>query len=135
MAGSRRMASANDVATSGAIPRWLVATLLFALKVPGKVVLQKEGRGKYVGVMLTVDWPYESGYWWGEGDWLIWTDETGWPPRYHGTGSEEYFNSGWCRFDRKAVSGFVVADLVERAICGGRAGAIVLADAQKVVLT
>ena len=76
-------------------------------KVPGKVVLQKEGRGKYVGVMLTVDWPYESGYWWGEGDWMIWTDENDWPPSYHGTGSEEYFNSGWCQFDRKAVSGFV----------------------------
>ncbi|MBN2578544.1 MAG: DUF2961 domain-containing protein [Pirellulales bacterium] len=24
-----------------------------------------------------------------------------------GTGSEEYFNSGWCRFDRKVVSGFL----------------------------
>jgi hypothetical protein len=56
--------------------------------------------------MLTVDWPYE--FWWGEGDWQIWTDESGWPPSYHGTGSEEYFNSGWCRFDRKAVSGFVM---------------------------
>ena len=77
-------------------------------KVPGKVVLEKEGRGKYVGVMLTVDWPYEAGYWWGEGDWMIWTDENGWPPSYHGTGSEEYFNSGWCQFDRKAVSGFVM---------------------------
>ena len=77
-------------------------------KVPGKVVLQGEGRGKYVGVMLTVDWPYESGYWWGEGDWMIWTDEDRWPPSYHGTGSEEYFNSGWCLFDRKAVSGFVM---------------------------
>jgi hypothetical protein len=76
-------------------------------KVPCKVVLEKAGRGKYVGVMLTVDWPYETGYWWGEGDWLIWTDEDGWPPSYHGTGSEEYFNSGWCQFDRKAVSGFV----------------------------
>lgn len=74
--------------------------------VPVKTVLQKEGRGKYVGVMLTVDWPYE--FWWGEGDWQIWTDESGWPPSYHGTGSEEYFNSGWCRFDRKAVSGFVM---------------------------
>jgi hypothetical protein len=38
---------------------------------------------------------------------MIWTDENGWPPSYHGTGSEEYFNSGWCRFDRKAVSGVV----------------------------
>jgi len=55
--------------------------------------------------MLEVDWPYRS--WWGEGDWLIWTDENAWPPSYHGTGSEEYFNSGWCLFDRKAVSGYV----------------------------
>jgi predicted enzyme related to lactoylglutathione lyase len=53
-----------------------------------------------------VDWPYDK-KWWGEGDVLIWTDENGWPPSYHGTGSEEYFNSGWCTFDRKAVSGFV----------------------------
>ena len=35
------------------------------------------------------------------------SDENSWPPSYHGTGSEEYFNSGWCQFDRKAVSGFV----------------------------
>jgi hypothetical protein len=55
--------------------------------------------------MLSIDWP--SYAWWGEGDWLIWADQEGWPPDYHGTGSEEYFNSGWCRFDRKAVSGFV----------------------------
>ncbi len=52
----------------------------------------------------SLDWPHE--HWWGEGDWLIWTDRDQWPPSYHGTGSEEYFNSGWCRFDRKAVSGF-----------------------------
>ena len=73
--------------------------------VPVQTVLQRQGRGKYVGVMLTIDWPYN--YWWGEGDWQIWTDESGWPPSYHGTGSEEYFNSGWGQFDRKAVSGFV----------------------------
>jgi hypothetical protein len=73
--------------------------------VPGNVVLARRGQGKYVGVMPHVDWPLET--WWGEGDWLVWTDENGWPPSYHGTGSEEYFNSGWCQFDRKAVSGFV----------------------------
>jgi hypothetical protein len=73
--------------------------------VPCQVVLDRRGRGKYVGVMLNVDWP--SFEWWGEGDWLIWSDEDAWPPSYHGTGSEEYFNSGWCQFDRKAVSGFV----------------------------
>ena len=75
------------------------------LNVPANVVLNRRGQGKYVGVMLHVDWPLET--WWGEGDWLIWTDENAWPPSYHGTGSEEYFNSGWCQFDRKAVSGFV----------------------------
>ena len=78
----------------------------FGLKhVPGHVVLEREGRGKYVGVLLREDWPHEG--WWGEGDWMIWSDETAWPPSYHGTGSEEYFNSGWCLFDRKAVSGYI----------------------------
>lgn len=72
---------------------------------PGHDVLEAQGPGKYVGVLLRADWPHEG--WWGEGDWLIWTDEDGWPPGYHGTGSEEYFNSGWCLFDRKAVSGSV----------------------------
>jgi hypothetical protein len=75
------------------------------MNVPCHTVLDRRGRGKYVGVMLQVDWP--SVEWWGEGDWLIWSDENAWPPSYHGTGSEEYFNSGWCQFDRKAVSGFV----------------------------
>jgi len=76
---------------------------------PVHVALERDtGPGKYVGLLLHVGWPYSS--WWGEGDWLIWTDEDGWPPSYHGTGSEEYFNSGWCEFDRKAVSGFVVKD-------------------------
>lgn len=80
-----------------------------ARRVPVHVVLERAaGPGKYVGVLLHVGWPHKS--WWGEGDWLIWTDEDGWPPSYHGTGSEEYFNSGWCEFDRKAVSGFVAKD-------------------------
>lgn len=69
-------------------------------------ILERNGvKGKYVGVLLQVHWPHEI--WWGEGDWLIWTDEDTWPPSYHGTGSEEYFNSGWGNFDRKAISGFI----------------------------
>lgn len=75
------------------------------LDIPGKMFLNRRGKGKYVGSMLQLAWDSED--WWGEGDWLIWTDESEWPPSYHGTGSEEYFNSGWCMFDRKAVSGFV----------------------------
>jgi hypothetical protein len=73
--------------------------------IPVHMVLDRKGPGKYVGVLLHVQWPHKD--WWGEGDWLIWTDEQDWPPSYHGTGSEEYFNSGWCSFDRKAVSGFI----------------------------
>ncbi|MBN1590159.1 MAG: DUF2961 domain-containing protein [Pirellulales bacterium] len=77
-----------------------------AKKQPVHTVLDVEKkRGKYVGVFLHVDWPSKP--WWGEGDWLIWADEDGWPPAYHGTGSEEYFNSGWCKFDQKAVSGII----------------------------
>lgn len=82
------------------------ATPKFGKKdIPCKVFLDRRGKGKYVGTMLQIDWPREM--WWGEGDWLFWTDEVEWPPSYHGTGSEEYFNSGWGMFDRKAISGFV----------------------------
>lgn len=74
---------------------------------PFLITLQKNsGPGKYVGTLMHVAWPHRD-IWWGEGDWLIWTDEEGFPPSYHGTGSEEYFNSGWCYFDRKAVSGYI----------------------------
>lgn len=93
-------------ATWSESPAATEATPKFGPKnVPCQVVLDRNGRGKYVGVLLHVDWP--SLEWWGEGDWIIWSDEDGWPPSYHGTGSEEYFNSGWCQFDRKAISGFV----------------------------
>jgi hypothetical protein len=61
----------------------------------------KNCRGKYVGNMMHVALPYPT--WWGEGDWLIWSDESGFPPGYHGTGTEEYYNSGWCWFDNKAI--------------------------------
>ena len=73
---------------------------------PFQILLDaKNCRGKYVGNMMHVAWPYRI--WWGEGDWLIWSDESGFPPGYHGTGTEEYYNSGWCWFDRKAISGFI----------------------------
>ena len=75
------------------------------LEVPGHVLLEAEGPGKYVGAILHLDWPHED--WWGEGDVMIWTDEEGWPPGYHGTGTEEYFNGGFKVFDRTAVSGYI----------------------------
>jgi hypothetical protein len=76
------------------------------LSVPAHPVLDREGRGKYVGTLLHIDWPFWLP-WWGEGDWLFWTDEQAWPPSYHGTGSEEYFNCGWTLFERKAMSGYI----------------------------
>jgi hypothetical protein len=61
-------------------------------KIPAKTVLQRQAHGKYIGALLHVEWPSRD--WWGEGDWLIWSDESNWPPSYHGTGSEEYFQGG-----------------------------------------
>ena len=75
-------------------------------KIPGHVVLETTGRGKYVGALIHLQWPH-TWSWWGEGDWLVWSDESAWPPSYHGTGSEEYFNSGWMFLVRKPMSGYV----------------------------
>jgi hypothetical protein len=77
-------------------------------QVPVHRLLDHEGRGKLVGVLLRVDWPYES-LWWGEGDWQIWSDQPldTWPPRYHGTGTEEFFDAGWTRFDRRPLAGAI----------------------------
>ena len=76
------------------------------MHVPVHRVLDREGRGKVVGTILRVEWPYTD-RWWGEGDWQIWTDQPldEWPPRYHGSGTEEFYDGGWTRFDRKALVG------------------------------
>ncbi len=75
-------------------------------KIPVHIAMDRNNiKGKYVGMLLHIGWP--GMFWWGEGDVLIWSDEHGWPPSYHGTGTEEYFNSGWGDFDRKAVSGYI----------------------------
>ena len=66
-------------------------------------ILQVEGDGQYVGCNLTVVHgrgdrrglrPGESS-WWGEGDDMIVVDGEPWPPRLHGTGSEDYFGHAW----------------------------------------
>ena len=77
-----------------------------AQNTPCKMILERRARGKFVGLMLHLVWQYDK-EWWGEGDFLIWSDERGWPPSYHGVGSECFFNAGWSNFDRKAASGFV----------------------------
>ena len=57
------------------------------------VVLDVQGRGHYVGCCLHVDTD-ETG-WWGEGDDMFFIGGEPWPPRLHGTGTEDYFCGAW----------------------------------------
>ena len=63
------------------------------------VILEAEGKGHYVGCNLNIDcFQREKNDWYGEGDDMIWIDqdEGDWPPRLHGTGTEDYFNTAYC---------------------------------------
>ena len=57
------------------------------------LILEAEGRGHYVGTVLSVHNLY--GGWWGEGDDMFMIDGEKWPPDLHGTGSEDYFSQAW----------------------------------------
>jgi hypothetical protein len=60
------------------------------------VILEARGRGHYVGCHLDVDYfERDKNDWWGEGDDMIFVDDEPWPPRLHGTGSEDYFNTAF----------------------------------------
>ncbi len=51
--------------------------------------------GHYVGTGLNVECkPGDAGKWW-EGDDMFVIDGEPWPPRLHGTGTEDYFNLAW----------------------------------------
>ena len=56
------------------------------------VILDAKGHGQVVGLILNID--NVAGGWWGEGDDMIFIDEEAFPPRYHGTGTEEIFGGG-----------------------------------------
>ncbi|MFB3904146.1 MAG: glycoside hydrolase family 172 protein [Acidobacteriota bacterium] len=58
------------------------------------VILEAEGKGQLVGLLLNVD--NIRGAWYGEGDDMIFIDGQEWPPAYHGTGTEEIFGGGPC---------------------------------------
>jgi len=61
------------------------------------VILEAEGRGHYVGCNLNVDvFERQVNDWYGEGDDMIFVDGEPWPPRLHGTGTEDYFNTAFC---------------------------------------
>jgi hypothetical protein len=55
-------------------------------------LLETEGRGRYVGVMLHI-WNARGG-WWGEGDEKFFVDGEKFPSTF-GTGSEDYFGYAW----------------------------------------
>ncbi len=56
------------------------------------VILDTEGRGQYVGCVLSID--AQPGGWWGEGDEMIFIDHAE-RPTITGTGSEDYFCNAW----------------------------------------
>ena len=60
-------------------------------------LLEAEGRGHYVGCVLSVDHlnPIPNFGWFGEGDDMIFIDGETWPPALHGTGTEDYFCAAW----------------------------------------
>jgi hypothetical protein len=61
------------------------------------VILETKGRGQYVGCNLNVDvFERQVNDWYGEGDDMIFIDDEPWPPRLHGTGTEDYFNTAFC---------------------------------------
>jgi hypothetical protein len=56
------------------------------------LILEAEGDGVYVGCNLNIDCFQRQGNdWYGEGDDMIVIDGEPWPPRLHGTGTEDYF--------------------------------------------
>jgi hypothetical protein len=57
------------------------------------VLLEAWGKGHYVGCNLNID--AQQPGWWGEGDDMIVVDGEPWPPRLHGTGTEDYFCGAW----------------------------------------
>jgi hypothetical protein len=62
------------------------------------VVLDTEGKGHYVGCVVSIRNLRDSAEWnwYGEGDDMIFIDGEPFPPSLHGTGTEDYFNTAWC---------------------------------------
>lgn len=61
------------------------------------VILEAEGKGKYVGCNLNIDvFERQANDWYGEGDDMFFIDGEKWPPSLHGTGTEDYFNTAFC---------------------------------------
>lgn len=74
------------------------------------VILEAEGRGHLIGLVLSID--NEQSGWYGEGDDMIFIDGERWPPSLHGTGTEEISGSGATPNGEFAsdFSGFLVSE-------------------------
>lgn len=60
------------------------------------LILEAEGDGIYVGCNLNIDcFQRQANDWYGEGDDMIVIDGEPWPPRLHGTGTEDYINTAF----------------------------------------
>ncbi|MFD1906491.1 DUF2961 domain-containing protein [Paenibacillus rhizoplanae] len=61
------------------------------------VLMDAVGEGHYVGCNLSIDHlnPMPGFSWPGEGDDMFFIDGEPWPPRLHGTGTEDYFCAAW----------------------------------------
>jgi len=57
-------------------------------------ILEAKGRGHYLGCNLSMQGRIPFYLWFLEGDEMIYVDEEDFPS-IHGTGTEDYFNSGW----------------------------------------
>ncbi|OGP59566.1 MAG: hypothetical protein A2V67_06360 [Deltaproteobacteria bacterium RBG_13_61_14] len=79
-------------------------------------ILRVQGRGLYVGTWLMVWNKYFI--WWGEGDEMIFVDDESWPPAFHGTGTEDYFDGAWSEFGRSPFTGALVKDSLGKSHAG-----------------
>lgn len=67
------------------------------------LILDAEGTGNYIGTVMSINnidtdsanYLGKPHKWWGEGDDMFVIDGETWPPRLHGTGTEDYFCQAW----------------------------------------
>lgn len=79
-------------------PKWLPRAWLRknSSDIDNYIILDAEGRGKYVGCNLNIDvFTRQANEWYGEGDDMFLIDGEQWPPSLHGTGTEDYFNTAF----------------------------------------
>ena len=61
------------------------------------VMLDAKGNGIYCGAHLDVDvFERQKNDWFGEGDDMVFIDGEKWPPSFHGTGTEDWYNCAYC---------------------------------------